>query len=143
MKNVLVTLGLILAVCAGAFGASYAVNREPAELRRAAQANDAMEWLRSDFHLNPVQFAAIRKLHQDFAVECSAHCAAIMAARRRHDPPDAVARLEDACVRAMTGHFHRVAALMPPGEGRRYLAIVLPRIADYGHGGAPNLRVRP
>jgi hypothetical protein len=143
VRNLLVTLGLVVAVCAGAFGAFFAANREPADLRRAALENNAMEWLRSDFHPNPAQFAAIRALHADFARECSVHCAAITAARRRHDTPAAIAKLEDFCVRAMTEHFHRVAALMPPGEGRRYLAVVLPRIADYGHGGAPDLRMRP
>ena len=143
MKNLLITLGLALAVCAGGFGASYAVNREPAELRRAAREKDAMEWLRTDFHLDPAQFAAIRTLHNNFAVECSAHCAAILAARRRQDPPAVIARLEGVCIRAMTEHFHQVAALMAPEEGQRYLAVVLPRIADYRHDGAPNVRVRP
>lgn len=43
----------------------------------------------------------------------------------------------------MTVHFDRVAALLPPGEGARYLAMVLPRIADYDHNGAPTVQVRP
>ena len=37
----------------------------------------------------------------------------------------------------------RVAALMPPGEGARYLAIVLLRIVDYDHHGPPNVQVQP
>jgi len=142
MRNLLVTLALALAVCAGVDAAFYAVNRDP-DLRRAARENDAMEWLRTDFNLNPGQYAAIRTLHAEFARECSDHCSAIMAARRRGDSTASIARLEDHCVRAMAEHFHQVAALMPPGEGRRYLAIVLPRLADYDHGGAPNLRMRP
>ncbi len=60
-------------------------------------------------------------------------------AQRRQAPAAEIAALETTCVRSMTDHFHRVAALMPPAEGARYLAIVLPRVADYDHRGAPTL----
>ncbi len=53
-----------------------------------------------------------------------------------------MAALEKTCVDAMTAHFHRVAVLMPPGEGERYLAIVMPRIIDFDHRGAPYVQVR-
>jgi hypothetical protein len=43
----------------------------------------------------------------------------------------------------MADHFRAVAALMPPGEGERYLAIVLPRVSGYPHEGAPTLQVKP
>jgi hypothetical protein len=143
VKNLLITLVLALAVCAGAFGAFFAANRESADLHRAARERDAMEWLRTDFRLGPAQFSAIQSLHRDFLSECAEHCAAIAAARARREPPAAIAQLEAHCVQAMTEHFHQVAAVMAPNEGRRYLATVLPRIADYDHRGAPTLRVRP
>lgn len=143
MKNLLITLGIALGLCAVSFGAFYAINREPAALRRAAREGDAMAWLRTEFRLDEAQFSAIEKLHADFEKECAVHCSAIAAANRRHASAAEIAGLESTCVQAMTDHFHRVASLMPPGQGERYLAIVMPRIADYDHSGAPNVQVRP
>lgn len=142
MKNLLLTLGIAAAACALSFGIFYAMNREPAEIRHALSDGDAMAWLRADFQLNEAQFSAIKRLHDDYRGVCAEHCAAIMAAEKRNAPTAEVAALEKTCVDAMTAHFKRVAALMPAGEGERYLAIVLPRIADFDHRGAPNVQVK-
>lgn len=142
MKNFLLTVVAALVVGAVTFGAFYALNDAP-ELRRAARENDAMAWLQAEFHLNDAQFAAIKKLHDDYGVVCGEHCAAIMDARARKAPPAEIAALEKTCVDAMTGHFRRVAAAMPAGEGERYLATVLPRVSGYAHTGAPNVRATP
>ena len=143
MKNLLLTLGIAAAACALSFGVFYAVNREPADVRRAVSEGDALAWMRAEFRLSDAQFAAIKQLHEDYRAVCAGHCAAIMAAEKRGAPHAEVAALEKTCVDAMTAHFRRVAALMPPGQDERYLAIVLPRIADYDHRGAPNVQVRP
>ena len=143
MKNLLLTLGIVAAACALSFGIFYAVNREPAEVRQALREGDAMAWLRAEFQLSDAQFAAIKQLHEDYRGKCAEHCAAIMAAEHRGAPRAEVAALEKTCVEAMTVHFRRVAALMAPGQGERYLAIVLPRIADFDHRGAPNVQVKP
>lgn len=142
MKNFWITLLVVLAAGAVSFGAFYAMNDEPA-VRRAAAEHDALAWLRAEFHLNGAQFAAIKRLHDGYGAECARHCAAIMAARQRSAPAAEVAGLERVCVESMTVHFRKVAALMPPGEGERYLGIVLPRVANYGHAGAPTVQVRP
>lgn len=142
MKNFLLTLAAVAAACALAFAAFYAMNDEPA-LRRAAQENDAMTWLRMEFHLNDAQFVAIKKLHDDYGAVCGHHCAAIGAAKKSGVPAVEIAALEKVCVDAMTAHFQRVAAQMTTSEGERYLATVLPRVAGYAHTGAPNLRVTP
>ncbi len=142
MKNLLITLGMVIAVCALACGVFYAVNDDPA-LRAAAREKDAMAWLKAEFHLDEARFAAIKRLHEDYSVECGEHCAAIMAAREKKAPAAEIAALEKFCVDSMGGHFRKVAALMPPGEGERYLAVVLPRIAEHSHHGAPNVRVSP
>ncbi len=142
MKNLLLTLGLVLAACALSFGVFYALNDEPA-LRRAAREGDALAWLRAEFHLNDAQFAAIKKLHADYSVVCAEHCAAIMAAQQRPAPPAEIAVLEARCMESMEDHFRRVAALMPADEGKRYLATVLPRVADYDHALAPTVQVHP
>jgi hypothetical protein len=142
MKNFLITLGVALVACAAMFAVFYAMNDVPA-IHRAARNNDAMTWLRTEFRLDDAQFATIRKLHEDYAVTCNQHCAAIQSARDRHAPAAEVAALEQTCVDAMTAHFRRVAAVMAPGEGQRYLAMVLPRVAGYEHTGAPTVRAAP
>jgi hypothetical protein len=136
------TFLVILAAAAAAGTLSYRMASEPA-LRAAAREGDPMLWLRAEFRLNDGQFAAIKKLHDDYSMVCSQHCAAIVDARERKAPPAEVAALEKACVDAMTVHFRQVAALMPAGEGDRYLATVLPRVAGYSHAGAPNVRATP
>lgn len=142
MKNFWLTLLVVLITGAAAFGAFYVMNDEPA-VRQAAREHDAMAWLRAEFHLDVAQFAAIQQLHDDYGVECARHCSAIMAARRQAAPAADIAALEKVCVESMTDHFRRVAALMPADEGRRYLEIVLPRVGNYAHEGAPTVQVRP
>jgi len=141
MKNLLITLAVALAACGAAFGVFYAMNDQPA-LRQAAHEGDAMAWLREEFHLNDTQFAAVKKLHADYNVVCAEHCTAIAAAKKRGASATEIAALEKTCVDAMTTHFRRVAALLPPGEGERYLAMVLPRVNDYDHNGAPTVQVK-
>jgi hypothetical protein len=143
MRNLAITLAVLLAAAGAAFGAFYVMNDAPA-IRRAADEGDAMAWLRAEFHLTDAQFAAIKRLHDDYAVVCTRHCRAIVRAKQRQASPAEIAGLERTCVEAMTAHFQQVAALMPPEEGQRYLAIVLPRVAGYDHQrGAPDLRVQP
>ncbi len=142
MKNFWLTLLLVLAAGVVSFGAFYALNDHPA-IRRAAHEHDAMAWLRAEFHLNDTQFAQIKQLHDGYGDVCARHCAMIADAKKRHAPAPDIAALEQVCVDSMTEHFHRVAGLMPAGEGDRYLAIVLPRVSGYAHEGAPNLRVQP
>jgi urease gamma subunit len=142
VKNLLLTLGIVAAACALSFGVFYAMSREPAEVQRALRDGDALAWLRAEFQLNDAQFAAIKQLHENYREACAVHCAAIMDAEKRGAPAAEVAALEKTCVDAMTVHFKRVAALMPAGQGERYLAIVLPRVADFDHRGAPNVQVK-
>jgi hypothetical protein len=142
MRNFWLTVLVVLAAGAVSFGAFYLMNDDPA-VRQAAHERDAMAWLRAEFHLTDAQFAAIKRLHEGYGTECARHCAMIASARRRQAPAVEVAALEQVCVDSMTAHFRRVAALMPPGEGARYLALVLPRVQGYAHAGAPNLQVQP
>ncbi len=142
MKNWLIALGVAVTAGVIAFAAFFALN-DDLEMRRAARAGDAMLWLRAEFRLDDGQFAAVKKLHDDYGAVCGEHCAAIMAARERGAAAAEVAALERVCVEAMTLHFKQVAALMPAGQGERYLATVLPRVAGYDHASAPNVRVRP
>jgi len=142
LKNFLLTLGVALAACAVTYGVFYGMNRDTA-MHRAAREGDAMAWLQAEFRLDGAQLAAIKQLHDDYGAVCAEHCALITKARNEAAAAGEQARLEKLCVDAMTAHFRRVAALMPPVQGERYLATVLPRIPSYPHAGAPSVQLSP
>ncbi|HEU5079103.1 MAG TPA: hypothetical protein VFT72_07810 [Opitutaceae bacterium] len=141
-RSFLLTVVAALAACVASFCVSYAMNDQPA-VRRAAREGDAMNWLRAEFQLTPSQFEAIKKLHENYNSVCAAHCVAINEAKARAASAEEIAQLEKTCVDSMTDHFRRVAALMPRGEGERYLAMVLPRVSHYEHKAGPTLRGTP
>lgn len=141
-KNFWLCALLVVGAGAVSFGAFFVLNDSP-EVRRAARQHDAMAWLRVEFRLDDEQFAAVKRLHDDYSAVCEQHCNAILRARRQKAPAEQVAALERVCVSSMTEHFRRVAALMPAEQGERYLTIVLPRVDGYSHEGAPTLQVRP
>src|SRR4051812_34937837 len=97
MKNLLITLAVALAACAMAFGAFFAICDVPA-MHRAAEAGDAMTWLRTEFHLTDPQFAAIKQLHDEYGTVCAEHCAAITAAKKKGASAAELAGLERTCV---------------------------------------------
>lgn len=145
----------ILALAAAATGfICFQMNSDP-ELHAAAAKGDAMQWLRTDFHLNDAQFAAIRQLHASYAGTCEEHCRMIQEATRARNAlaaahGDAAAldaanrQLRDlrlVCETAIARHVRRVAELMAPEDGRRYLALVLPKIATFDHLAAPDLQL--
>lgn len=127
------------------------------ELHAAVRSGDAMAWLRADFHLTDAQFSEIKRLHDDYAPSCEEHCRLIqeaieargvMKATQGTDPA-AVAEAERAlqelrtiCETAIDAHVRKVAAVMSVRDGERYLALVLPKIADFDHRMAPDLALK-
>jgi hypothetical protein len=142
MRRIGLAIGLLVAA-AGAAGFGFYLLSRNSELAAEARRGDTMAWLQTEFRLDGAQFAAIDRLHRAYNQTCARHCMAIMDARRRNAPAPEIKALEDTCVQSMTDHFRRVAAIMPPGQGERYLALVLPRISGYNHQGAPTLRGTP
>jgi hypothetical protein len=63
--------------------------------------------------------------------------AALAAADRR------VEELRVVCESAIATHVRQCAAEMSPEAGRRYLALVLPKIKDFDHLAAPDLQLTP
>ena len=154
-KYVLATVALILAAAGTTWFVCYRVSTDPA-VRAAVQKRDALEWLRNDFALNDAQFAAVKRLHESYATVCEGHCQAIQEAARQRDslrrqtPADAIAlagaekkvqELRLVCETAIAAHVRQVAAEMPEEQGRRYLALVLPKIQDFDHQGAADVLV--
>ena len=155
MKHLLRTLFGLGAAAAAIGFMCYHLNSAP-ELHAAVRKGDAMAWLRTDFNLDERQFAEIKKLHEAYAPSCEEHCRLIQEAARARDAlqarggsdPGAVAAAERTlqelrltCETAIAAHVRKVAALMSPDQGARYLALVLPKIADFDHQVAPDLKL--
>lgn len=155
MKYLTRTLAVLVLLAATAGYVCYRLSGD-ASLHAAATKGDPMAWLRADFHLTDAQYAAVQKLHQAYAGSCAEHCRMIQEATKarnalqsasRSDPTamlDAEKKLQELrahCETAITRHVREVAALMSPDEGQRYLALVLPKIADFDHRAAPDLKL--
>lgn len=131
---------LLLAVVAAAlaFGLTYALlqpSAPPADM-------DELAWLQKEFHLTAAQTAAIDQLHDDYFPVCMDHCKRIVRAREAlvaATPSDRaaaeaeLARLKTVCHDATLAHLKRVAAVMPPDEGARFLALVGPKVSGQNH----------
>lgn len=150
MKHFCTTLVLIaLLAASGAVGAFLWSGG-----RQATPAQSSLEWLRQEFALTEAQFAAVRELHEAYAVVCETHCQQILeAARERQrleqDPhADTSARavadrrlreLRQTCETAIATHVRQVATHMSADQASRYLALVLPKVADFDHRAAPDV----
>jgi len=155
MKYLTRTLAVLVLLAAATGFVCYRMSSDPA-LLAAATKRDAMEWLRADFHLTDTQFASIRELHNSYAGTCEEHCRMIQEATKTRNAlkaasgadPDAMLSAEQKiqelrahCETAITRHVKQVAALMSSEDGQRYLAMVLPKIADFDHQAAPDLHL--
>lgn len=145
---------LALLACASALVAFRLTG--DSDVKEALARRDALAWLRSEFSLTDDQFARIKAMHEAYSVECEAHCLAIQEAAIERDtlraaPASDPARLQAAerevehlrlvCETAIAAHVRRCAAEMSPEAGARYLALVLPRIADFDHKAPPDVGV--
>lgn len=131
---------LAIVAAALAFGVTYLA------LRPAATASleelDELAWLKKEFRLTDAQLETIARLHDDYFPVCMDHCKRIVRARETlaaaspAAQPDAqaeLARLEAVCRDATLAHLQRVAAVMPPEQGARFLALVGPKVSGQSH----------
>jgi hypothetical protein len=154
MKPFLLTLLLLIAAASATALISFRLTGDPG-VRTALAHGDAMEWLRAEFQLSDEQFARIRELHAGYADECEQHCLAIQQAMKARKAAQAagadadtlaaaeqrVQELRTVCETAIAAHARRCAALMSPPAGERYLAMILPKIADFDHQAPPDVRL--
>ncbi|MFT3828898.1 MAG: hypothetical protein QM691_04240 [Opitutaceae bacterium] len=151
MRHFWTTIALLLGVGAGSWFGFFRAQCDH-HAHAAARAGDTLEWLRCEFHLSEAQHAAILRLHEEQSIVCAEHCALVaearerLAAARRSGDAAALAaataqeRDAEAVCRASTeAHVRRVAAVMAPAQGQRYLAMVLPRLAALDHRAPPNV----
>jgi len=132
MRNLWLTVTFIAVVGAASFGAFFLKSREALPDDIGTDANP-VAWMQTEFGLSDAQLASIGKIHDDYMVVCGEHCSEILAARARGASADEIAAIESECVSSMTSHFREVAALLPAGQGARYLDLVLPRVAAFDH----------
>lgn len=136
MRRPLLVLLAALVIAASVFTACYFAAthlRAPAPVAPA----DELDWLRTEFRLNADELARVRVLHNGYRPECAAMCVRIGEKNRELDALLAastnvtsaveqklaeVAALRAGCQAQMLRHFHQVSALLPPEQGRRYLA---------------------
>jgi hypothetical protein len=151
MRHFWTTLVLIAALATGCWLLFFRVACDP-KAHAAAQAGNVMEWMRCEFRLTEAQYAAIGKLHAEHAAVCAGHCTAVetarakvAAARGTGDAAQVAAaqreqrEAENVCRVSVEAHVRRVAAVMDPAAGERYLKMVLPRLAALDHAGPPSL----
>jgi hypothetical protein len=155
MRFLLGTVAVITLLAASTGYVGYRMSCNPA-LHAAVSKGDTMEWLRTDFHLSNDKFLLVCQLHDSYAGTCDEHCRMIQEATRERDALLAahadraaldsanrrIQGLREVCEGSIATHVRRVAELMSPQDGRRYLALVLPRIANFDHTAAPDLRLR-
>ena len=103
-----------------------------------ARSTDDLDWLRTEFRLSDAEMARIRQLHEGYLPQCKDLCNRIAACQRElyhaletgTNAPSAavdrklaeIAALRAQCQANMLRHFTAVSQVMPPTQGRRYLA---------------------
>ena len=98
-----------------------------------------LAWIQEEYHLTDEQFARVRELHEAYQPKCMEMCRKIdekngelqklLAATNTVTPEikqtlNEAAQLRVECQQTMLAHFYDVAQVMPPEQGRRYLAWV-------------------
>ena len=99
----------------------------------------ALAWLQQEYQLNNAQFVCVCQLHAAYQPKCDEMCREIDAMNARlqnllvatnvvtHEIKQALtqnAQLRVECEQMMLAHFYAVAQVMPPEQGKRYLAWV-------------------
>jgi len=134
-RSLAIVLGA-LALGAALFSGSYVVSQRLCQVC-VAQPPGGLDWLRKEFHLNDAEMARIQKLHEDYLTQCNAMCQMVAAKKQEvaavlnhATNVNSVAKQKLAelaacraqCQSRMLQYFVDVSQVMPPAEGRRYLA---------------------
>jgi hypothetical protein len=152
MRFRVLTTVIVLTLATTAGWITYACMHEtPPAL--ATRDDDSLLWLRHEFNLSGETFARIEKLHAEYQVVCEDHCRAIRDSRsalkrlrEAQAPASDVAAAETKakqvdliCTTSLETHMREIADVIGGSEGRRYLSVVLPRIAGFDHAAAPGV----
>ena len=136
MRRPLIILAAILLAGAAVF---FAGQRLAAHwcAKLTTRPTDDLAWLRLEFRMNETELARARQLHDGYLPKCRDFCGRIDARNRElqamlafgANAPAAIEQklieigtLRARCQAAMLQYFHEVSLVMPPEQGRRYLA---------------------
>ncbi len=111
-----------------------------------------LAWLKAEYQVPDEAFARITTLHEEYFARCDAMCAQMIGAHRpalpraaRNLGPRDAERLRqqaaaaarerekalcESCLDTMVAHLQAVAALMPAGQGERFLRDLLPKLVN-------------
>jgi hypothetical protein len=132
---ILVT-GFLLAVAAYA-GLYFVVTAKYHSMETSPEPE--LTWLKREYHLSDKEFEQICQMHDSYMSGCAERCRQIdekneqlrklLAATNAVTPQVETTLAESALLRAecqkkMLNHFFEVSRMMPPEQGRRYLAWV-------------------
>lgn len=122
-----------------------------AQLAASAGCGDTGRWFRSEFGADAATCAAIRAEQAKFSAECAKHCVAVAEAEsalaklpagapaaERAGAEAALRAARDTCHAERVAFARRIAGMLSPEAGKRYLDIVLPRLAKLDHAGSPD-----
>lgn len=133
-RSLAIVLGA-LALGAILFGGAYVVSQRVCMVCEAPP-ND-LAWLRKKYHLNAAEMARIQKLHENYLSQCNAMCRMVAAKKQEltavlnyttnvnsvaEKKLAELAACRAQCQSRMLRYFVAVSRVMPPTEGRRYLA---------------------
>ena len=146
MKRGLIIALLALVLGAGTFFVCYRDRTRPMR-QLASQQGGELAWLAREFRLSTEQTKRIGQLHSDYEPRCAEMCRKIAENSAKLDrlmmtnherTPEMEALLRESadiqveCRREMIAHIYAVAAVMPPEQATRYLALMKLQVLQPG-----------
>ena len=134
-RSLIILLGA-LALGAALFVGSYYTSQRACMMCGSKPA-DKLAWLQNEFHLSDTEMIRIRTLHEGYEPKCMEMCGRVAAKRHElemalNDGTNITAEVKQKlaelgelraeCQAQMLQHFVNVSQMMPPAQGRRYLA---------------------
>jgi hypothetical protein len=147
-----ITAGVIAVIALAAGCLAYICFHRPFP-DSSAHAHDSLAWVREEFKLPPEKMARVEAMHESYELVCADHCTAIADSRkelkrlRDSNAPAAeidaamtrVVSVDAQCIASTQKHIREIAAIIGGEDGRRYLSIVLPRVASFDHSAPATL----
>lgn len=133
---VILGLGLVVAVLAYA-GVYFAGTARSRQMLHSP--HPELAWLKQEYHVRDTQFARVAQLHETYLHDCQERCRLIqqqddkleqLLAHASTVTPEIQkllakrAQTRAECEASMLKHFTQISRMMPPSDGRRYLAWV-------------------
>lgn len=152
MKYRWITAGIIAIIAMAAGCLAYVCFHRPLP-DSVAHAHDSLAWVREEFKLSPEKMAQVEAMHESYELVCADHCQAIADSRKElqrvRDSHASEAEIAAAmtrvtsvdaqCIASTQKHIREIAAVIGGEDGRRYLSIVLPRVASFDHSAPATL----